>query len=180
MREPDAAALRRLLDEREIRDVLTRYCRGIDRMDRALVRSCYHEGATDSHGSFEGTVDEFVAWVWRVLGRYTSTMHFLGNVLVEHVADDVAHVETYGIAFHHTEGGDARGNLVTGFRYVDDFERRDVDGTPAWRITRRTAVTEWVRVARAEDAWPIPEGAVTGRRDRSDPVYRDHAARGGR
>jgi SnoaL-like domain len=183
MREPGAdrndLALRRLLDEREIRDVLMRYCRGIDRMDRALVRSCYHHGATDSHGSFDGTVDEFLTWVWRVLGRYTSTMHFLGNVLVEHVAADAARVETYGIAFHRTDGGDERSNLVTGFRYVDDFTRRDVDGAPAWRIARRTAVTEWVRVARAEDTWPIPEGTITGRRDRRDPVYRDHVAGSG-
>lgn len=172
--------LRRLLDEREIRDVLMRYCRGIDRMDVELVRSCYHDDATDSHGSFRGTVDEFVTWVWRVLERYTSTMHLLGNVLVEHVNDDVAHVESYGIAFHHTEGGEERGNLVTGFRYVDDFERREVDGTPSWRIARRTAVTEWVRVARADDAWPIPAGMITGRRDRGDPVYRDAGVRGGR
>jgi hypothetical protein len=173
-------ALRRLLDEREIRDVLMRYCRGIDRMDRALVRSCYHDGATDSHGSFDGSVDEYLTWVWRVLGRYTSTMHLIGNVLVEHVTEGVARAETYGIAFHHTEGGDASGNLVTGFRYVDDFERRDVAGSPAWRIARRTAVTEWVRVARPEDVWPIPDGMFTGRRDRTDPVYRDDAARGRR
>lgn len=177
---PGSAAVQRLLDEREIRDVLMRYCRGIDRMDRLLVRSCYHDGATDAHGSFSGTVDEFLTWVWRVLGRYTSTMHLLGNVLVEHVGDGVARVETYGVAFHHTDGGDEQGNLVTGFRYVDDFERRDVAGAPEWRIVRRVAVTDWVRVMRAEDAWPVPEGMITGRRDRDDPVYRDDLARGGR
>jgi hypothetical protein len=179
-RRDPSAAIERLLDEREIRDVLMRYCRGIDRMDRALVRSCYHDGATDSHGSFEGPVDEFLTWVWRVLDRYTATMHFLGNVLVEPVTADTARVETYGIAFHRTDGGDERGNLVTGFRYVDDFARCDVDGVPAWRIARRTAVTEWVRVARAGDAWPIPDGMITGRRDHGDPVYRDDAAGGGR
>jgi SnoaL-like domain len=168
----DERALQALLDEREIRDVLMRYCRGIDRMDRELVRSCYHAGATDVHGSFSGGVDEFLEWVWRVLSRYTSTMHFLGNILVEHDGPDRARVETYGIAFHHTEGGEPAGNLVTGFRYVDDFARRPVDGVPEWRIALRVAVTDWVRADRPEDRWPIPEGMLAGSRDRTDPVYR--------
>ena len=76
-------AVRELLDERAIRAVVLRYCRGVDRMDRELVRSCYHDDATDSHGSFVGTVDEFLDWAWRLLGRYTTTMHFVGNLLVE-------------------------------------------------------------------------------------------------
>jgi hypothetical protein len=170
--EPDGQ-LRALLDERAIRDVLMRYCRGIDRMDEALVRCCYHPGARDSHGSFDGTVDEFVTWVWRVLARYSSTMHLLGNVLVEPTGPDTARVETYGVAFHRTDGGDAVGNLTTGFRYVDDFARRPVDGgRPEWRIANRVAVTEWARVEREADRWPIPLGMVTGARDGSDPVYR--------
>jgi hypothetical protein len=165
--------LQALLDERAIRDVILRYCRGIDRMDRALVRACYHPDAVDSHGSFEGSVDAFLDWVWRVLARYTSTMHLVGNLLVEPAGDDRAHVETYGIAFHRTDGGDAAGNLVTGFRFVDDFARRPVEGGPtSWRIASRVAVTDWVRVDRPEDHWPVPPGMLAGRRDRDDPVYR--------
>jgi hypothetical protein len=165
-----------LLDERAIRDVVLRYCRGIDRMDRDLVRSCYHADAVDSHGSFTGTVDEFLDWVWRVLGRYTSTMHLVGNLLVERNGDGHARVETYGIAFHRTDGGDAAGNLVTGFRFVDDFAHRSVDGGPAsWRIASRVAITDWVRVDRPDDQWPIPPGMLTGRRDHDDPVYRQQS-----
>ena len=84
----DAAALRRLLDEREIADIVLRYCRGIDRMDRDLVLACYHPDAVDVHGSFEGDPQAFVEWVWRLLARYDSTMHFGGNLLVELAADD--------------------------------------------------------------------------------------------
>src|SRR5438309_5367068 len=112
-----------LLAERDIRNVVLRYCRGVDRMDRDLVRSCYHADATDSHGGFEGGAEEFVEWVWRVLGRYDMTMHFVGNILVE-VDDtqaDRATCESYGIAFHRTDNGGAAGNLTTGFRYVDRF-----------------------------------------------------------
>jgi len=38
-------AITELVDERDIRNVLTRYCRGIDRIDMELVRSCYHPDA---------------------------------------------------------------------------------------------------------------------------------------
>lgn len=162
----DEARLRELLDKREIEEVLLRYCRGIDRMDRELVRSCYHPDATDEHGSFRGTVDEFLVWVWRVLGRTSMTMHFLGNVLVE-LEGDVARSEAYGISHHRSDSGEPTGNLIIGFRYIDRFERRG----GAWRIARRVCTTEWVRVDDPAHHWPIPEGMRRGSRDRGDPVY---------
>ncbi|MFA5883943.1 MAG: nuclear transport factor 2 family protein [Acidimicrobiia bacterium] len=169
----------RLWAESEIRRVLLRYARGIDRLDLELVRSCYHPDATDSHGSFDGTVDEYVTWVERVLRRYDATMHLLGNPLVELDDGDgdpaappsAADVETYGMAFHRAAGGPPERNLVTGFRFVDRFECRDGE----WRIARRVAVTEWSRVDREDDWWPIPDGMLQGRRDRTDPVYRESA-----
>ena len=82
MTPPDART-EALWAEAQIRKVLLRYARGIDRLDLELVRACYHPDATDSHGSFHGTVDEFVTWVDRVLRRYDATMHLLGNPLVE-------------------------------------------------------------------------------------------------
>jgi len=154
-------------DDLGIRQVVLRYCRGIDRMDRELVRSCYHPDATDSHGTFSGGVEEFLTWVWRILDRYTLTMHYVANQLVEAHGSDRARCESYGMAVHRTDGGEARGNLTTGFRFVDDFERRGGE----WRIVRRLATTEWVRVEHEADRWPIPAGMLTGRRDRSDPVY---------
>ncbi len=160
------AELRALLDKQAISEVVLRYCRGIDRMDRELVRSCYHPDASDSHGSFEGSREEFLAWVWRLLERYESSMHLVGNLLVEPVGD-VARAETYGIAFHRGRSEDPRLNLVTGFRYVDRFERRAGE----WRIARRVAVTEWVRQDDPARRWPIPAGMRRGARDASDAIY---------
>lgn len=171
--QSQASELRRLLDERAIRDVLAGYCRGIDRMDADLVRSCYHPDATDHHGSFAGDVDEFMIWVWRVLGRYDATTHLLGQILVEQQPEDadVARVETYGVATHRTAGGDQKLNLTVGFRFIDRFERRSVDGrVPQWRIAARFATTEWVQAIPAEQWWPIPPTMATGARDGTDPV----------
>lgn len=165
-----ADAVAALCDERAIRDVVLRYCRGIDRMDRELVRGCYHDDARDEHGSFEGGVDAFLDWCFRLLGRYASTMHFVGNLLVEPSPSrprERARAETYGIAFHRGDPADPARNLVTGFRYIDRFERRD----GAWRIAHRVATTEWVRVDVPENWWPTPDHLPRGRRDASDPVY---------
>jgi hypothetical protein len=62
--------LARVIDQQEIRDVIYRYCRGIDRRDFDLVRSCYHPEAHDDHGVFRGGVDDFIAYIERDLARY--------------------------------------------------------------------------------------------------------------
>jgi hypothetical protein len=156
-----------LLAEAEIGRVTARYCRGIDRMDEALVRSCYHPGATDEHGSFSGDVDGYVAWVWGLLERYRSTMHLIANQLVELDRADSARVETYGIAVHRGTTDEPSRNLTTGFRFVDRFDR--IDGR--WAVTRRVAVTEWSQVVDPSAWWELPATLRVGRRDRDDPAY---------
>jgi hypothetical protein len=132
---PDA-----LVDRQAIHEVVLRYCRGIDRRDRELVRGCYWPEATDDHaGAFHGTRDEFVDWVFRVLERYTMTMHVVANHLVD-LDGDTAGAETYGVAYHRGDPpGDTRRNFTTGFRYLDRLERRDGE----WRIAARRVALEW-------------------------------------
>ena len=79
--------------------MVLRYCRGIDRLDLELVRACYHPDATDDHGGFVGTRDEYVDWVGGVLARFEGTMHVVANQLVE-LDGDAARSETYGVAYH--------------------------------------------------------------------------------
>ena len=80
-RDPEVQVL---LDKQAIHEVVLRYCRGVDRCDRDLVRDCYWPEAIDEHGSFTGTRDEYLEWLFgRMLPRYSMTMHFIGNVLVE-------------------------------------------------------------------------------------------------
>jgi SnoaL-like domain len=163
--------LRELADRQAIVDVVLRYCRGIDRLDLELVRSCYHEDATDEHGTFTGTRDEYVDWVAGILIRFTGTMHVVANQLVEVDGDaDTARCETYGVAYHWGEPPeDPRRNFTTGFRYVDRFARRGGE----WRIAGRVAVREWTHVVAAEQQLVIPpdRDGRRGRRDRDDPSY---------
>jgi hypothetical protein len=169
-------AVQRLVDRQAIADVVLRYCRGIDRLDLELVRACYHPDATDEHGTFLGTRDEYVDWVAGILTRFTGTMHVVANQLIELDDDggagdrDIARCETYGVAYHWGDPpDDSRRNFTTGFRYVDRFARRDGE----WRIAQRVAVREWTHVVPAEQQLGIPpeRDGRRGLRDRSDAVY---------
>jgi SnoaL-like domain len=168
--DPLGEQMRALLDEQRIRSILHRYCRAADRLDISLMRSCYHDDASDEHGSFAGGADAYVEWAFGLLTRYTWTMHLLANIMVE-VRGDVALAESYGIAFHRTDSGpgnwEPRLNLTTGFRFIDRFERRRGD----WRIAKRVATTEWSRVDDLAGRWSVPNRLRTGARDRSDPVW---------
>jgi len=157
-----------LVAQQEIRDVLIRYTRGIDRMDRELVSSCYWPGAHDDHGAFRGTVEGFVNWVEDVLSYFDTTMHFIGNQLVE-VSGETAQAESYCVAYHRRGGRDGEDghDLVIGLRYVDLMERRDRE----WRIADRRCVFDWTRIDPITGEWDLPPEAIRGRRDRDDPVY---------
>jgi hypothetical protein len=158
-----------LVAQQEIRDVLIRYTRGIDRMDSDLVLSCYWPGARDDHGAFQGTAEEFAVWVREVLAYFDVTMHFIGNQLVE-VEGDAAHAESYCVAYHRrrTREGEQGHDLVIGLRYIDRLERRDTE----WRIADRRCAFDWTRHDPIGAEWELPPEALQGSRDRNDPVYR--------
>lgn len=167
MREPPARAeIDVVLAEAAIRRVVLRYCRAIDRRDMTLLRSCYHADAVEEHGSFSGSIDEYVIWVASLLEKFDMTMHLVGNLLVDLDGTDQARVETYGMAVHRGDPDTPSRNLTTGFRYVDRFERRDGE----WRIARRVAVTEWSRFEDPGTWWAVPETHRSGRHDGDDPV----------
>lgn len=163
-----------LLSERDIKNVVLRYCRGVDRMDLAMVRSCYHPDADDHHGDFAGGVDEALGWVWEVLATYSSTVHLVANMLVEIDADasGLARCESYGMALHFDGGEGGRRGQAIGFRWIDDLEQRaPTDGAAEWRFSRRVATTEWIRRYADDEFTPIADRFLQGRRDRNDPVY---------
>lgn len=172
--------LQRFVDEAAIRRVIYRYCRGVDRVDRELVRSCYHPDARDSHGTFEGSVEEFLEWCFGLLENYEKTVHFIGNVLVDFDDSDpdVAYAESYTVASHRSSSLKPMRNMTVTCRYVDRFERRPVDGSePRWRIADRQVVTDLLELG-ARDRWVEITGSVpAGQRDGSDLVYRREPGR---
>jgi SnoaL-like domain len=149
---------------------LARYSRGIDRLDRELIESVYWEDAIDCHGTFEGSVSQFLDWVIPHLAKEKSTMHFLGQSLID-IKGDKAVAETYFLARHDVSahGGD-RVRSHAG-RYVDQLEKRGGE----WRILNRRMLSD-IRVM--EDIGdfppytPIDPARTFGKTGRADPSYR--------
>jgi hypothetical protein len=149
----------------EIRQVLNRYCRGVDRGDRQMLKDVYHADAIDDHGTWTGPGRDFADHIVDSLdAQGAPSQHHITNVLIEL---DGAHaaVESYFIAFHpHGEPGSASALAFVGGRYLDRFERRD----GRWRIAHRQVVLDWTRETLPGPAWELQGRFARGQRHRSD------------
>ena len=165
-------ALRILLAKEAIREVLQRYCRGVDRGDAELIKTVYHDDAIDEHGFFKGSGTEFADLIAaKKRAEAATSIHFLGNSLFDHVQGTRADVETYFISFNEYLDSDANHQLFAG-RYLDTFEERDGE----WRIVHRMVVHDWsTNIARRGQGGDLEAIAVgdfpQGDWSPEDPVY---------
>lgn len=177
-----AALVQHLADRQAIWDCLMRYSRGVDRLDRDLLLSVYHDDAIDDHGMFVGTREEFADWVVGMHGStHLSHQHCLFNHFCE-LDGDVAHTETYYMFAGMNRAGTPL--AMSGGRYLDRFERRD----GRWAIAARVCVRDWApldtqpdpedpsTMTAIRDALPpavlaFMQGGPLPTRDRSDPSY---------
>lgn len=170
--ETEIRRLRRVLALQDIRDLMSRYARGVDRRDWDQVRDCYHPDARDEHGSYRGSVAGFIEWVSARHAGIPACVHFLGNSTVELESDTRAVGETYFVALQRNTpeaeaGAEAapRDDIVFG-RYLDRFEDRGA----GWRIAARQVVYDLVQVKPLDGRERQPAGPF-GRRDATDPVF---------
>jgi ketosteroid isomerase-like protein len=134
-----AGELRQLLDRDAIRATLTRYCRGVDRADAALLASAYHTDAVDEHGACTFSGAEIASGILAMTGNQRVTHHAITNMTIDFRSDDVAVCESYYQAWQTLlADGEERILAATG-RYLDRFERRDGE----WRIVHRLVVVDF-------------------------------------
>jgi hypothetical protein len=137
-----APTLEILAAKQAIADLLHRYCRAMDRMDRELALSCWHPGGTDEHiPLFAGTGEAFVDWVWQVHEPMVLTRHQLSNLLIE-VEGDEAWSESYWQVLLRIQRDGALVDLWSGGRYVDHM--RCIDGR--WGFVLHRSVHDWDHV----------------------------------
>lgn len=156
-------AVERLVAIEEIRQVVLRYCRGVDRLDLALLRSAYLPGAVDDHGVFVGDAAAFCARVIESHSRYDATMHCVLNHLIEVDGPDDARGEAYVLSYLRRTAEDGGPVLDSWWgRYADRYERRD----GRWGIAHRIVVHEWTR--RSPQGEPMPLDTALFRQGRDD------------
>ena len=160
----EATRTEHLLARLEIEALLVRYCRGVDRCDVELMKTCFHPDAIDDHGFFSGPADVFAEQAAENLPkRFSSTKHFLTNVHLE-LAGDHARSESYVLALFRIDEEGVRSDLTISARYLDALERRNGE----WRITHRTLVNDETRIDRV-DREDVLLGAASRGGRQNDP-----------
>ena len=160
--------IQQLGDRAEIHDCMQRYARGIDRQDRALLRSAYHDGAVDDHVGFIGEVDDFIDWALAYHATQTRYQHYILNHTSE-IDGEEAHAETYYL-FFGTDREPANHITISGGRYVDRLERRD----GRWAIVDRVTIVEFNAESQShitEEVIAMMAGMPIARHDTTDPSY---------
>ncbi len=162
------ARLEQLLDRQDILDCLIRFSRGMDRFDRELFLSAFHEDAVIAAGPFVGDPVALYDWASNLHEQGQSATH---HNLLNHTCDiagDVAHTETYYLFVGRNR--DAT-NWIAGGRYIDRLERRNGN----WKIALRTNAIEWSGMV---PTMPVPFADVPGinlngvpARSMADPSY---------
>lgn len=138
------AEIRQLLDKQAITEVIWRYCRGMDRMDRDLTLSCWHPGGTDDHAPlYKGTAEGFVEWLWPVHAAMQATRHLVSNITIELDGDQAATESYWYVHLRIPRDGDVY-DLVGEGRYLDRFEK--IGGV--WAIRHRTSISCMTRATR--------------------------------
>ena len=154
-----------LEDRRQILDCVTRYCRGLDRHDRELLESAFHDDAIDNHGA---RVDRKPAFYDLRTGGHKdaslSHLHSITNHSCE-IDGNTAHTESYVLFISRHQDGE---NIwVGGGRYVDRLEKRD----GVWGIVVRRLVIEFRFPADGKTFTNGRQPSLKGQWDRSDVSF---------
>jgi hypothetical protein len=185
------AELQRVVDAHQIYEVLTRYCRALDRCDVDLFKDVYWSDAMDDHGVFSGNAHQFSEFMVAFAKKYyLATQHAICNVSYE-IQGDKARTESYLVAYHriardpeimlgvfgksycdtHAESDAATHDFIFGGRYLDRFAKRD----GVWRMAERVVTMEWNIMRPSTSVFAeghVSELTAVSSRDRQDPWYR--------
>jgi hypothetical protein len=134
-------ALRRVIDEIDVSQVILRYADGVDRRDFDQVSQCFAPDAYVTGTSFSGPLAEYFPRLVDGVRAFGATQHFMGNQL-RTVNGDSAHTETYAIAHHFVDQAGTEEALIMGVRYTDDLVRA---GEGRWVIASRRVDNMWRR-----------------------------------
>lgn len=158
-------ALTELLAKNAIHDTLCRYCRGLDRMDKEMAYSVWHEDGTALyHDMYKGTGHGFVDWVWETHAGMERHSHQIANSLIE-VDGNTARSETYVtiVLWTNLDSNGRQQEIVGKGRYLDHWSYRN----GRWAISHREHVLDM------QTLHDLNRGYINevSRRDKNDPSF---------
>jgi hypothetical protein len=164
----DEAKLELMLARDELHQLVTAYCRAVDRADYEALRSLYHPDATDSHGSFStGGVEQFITQLRAAEPYVRVSQHNITttNFVIE---GDVGRGEIYCLVFHTFAGPEHDIDVIIGGRYLDQYLKHD----GSWKFSQRTIVADWayqMDPSQVNFGHPSTRGSLRGKPGQSDP-----------
>ncbi len=157
-------AMTELEDKAAIRDVLSRYCRGLDRMDKDMARSVFAaQCSANYYDMYKGTGHGFIDWVWESHRSMETHSHQITNVLIE-LNGDSAVSEAYVTVVLQQQRPSGAVEIQVRSRYLDRWSKRD----GRWLIVER----EHVMDAQSEIPLQAISKSAESRRDRDDASFR--------
>ncbi len=161
--------LNQLLAKQAICDVIYRYARGLDRMDKAMAYAVWHDGGTAIYHDdiYQGSGRGFVDWVWGAHEAMTHHSHQMNNILIE--LDDEDHPQTATSETYATvslisipDKNGQQNNMTAMVRYLDRWScRNDI-----WAIDHRVHVLD-MQLLNGE---PVAAGTAS-QRNTNDPSF---------
>jgi ketosteroid isomerase-like protein len=162
-----------MLAHHEIREVLMRYARGVDRADGDLLKSCYHADAVEEHGStYAGPAMAYIDGAIPRIAKMGTLAHYICNVAID-LQGETAYVEAYVLTFARLAKDGRSYDTFTGGRLCDRFERRG----GAWKIAHRKMAFDWNHDMPSNETWclglfnPDDPKMTMGRKGKEDLSY---------
>lgn len=161
-------------DKAEIRDVLCRLARAIDRMDWDGVIALADPDTIFDYGPYKGDVTGLIEWMAERHKNVLTSNHFLGNMIAE-FSGDAALVETYVHSVQKVPAADdssAQVDVQAYARYIDEFRVTE----KGWRLKSRCVAVDNQLISRSAPKSPVAFNE--GRRDRTDKLWSERARLG--
>lgn len=148
----------------QIRDLVLKYCRAVDRRNYKALEHLYHETSFDDHGPmFKGTGKAFIEWLPGMLSTMKITSHQVSNHLIK-VEGNKAEGECYCVSYHLTN--DNKEIILSG-RYLDKY----IFDQDRWQFQHRKIVLDFneIRPALCDFNSPLTAGVPIGDHIGKDP-----------
>lgn len=158
--------INQLIDKQAIYEVICKYCRGLDRMDKEMAYSAWHDDGTALyHDIYEGSGRGFVDWVWESHAAMERHSHQIANHLII-VEGETARSETYVtvVLWTNPDSDGKQQEIVGKGRYLDLWSKRGGE----WAITHREHVLDMQTLHELNRGYVSEVSA----RDSSDPSFK--------